>query len=304
MKIIWVLFFIFLIVLGEHGNTWALTEQEVEDNIDFIMGRSAWVDDKVQDASPAEINSILIQLLTKHIKNTERKKIIIDLMSKNLDVTLLDPVIQAYKADKKLEEEVFNILFELATKFSNDKAFFEMEKIAFNITPELYDIPYKRVENYMKDYLSTITPGRCNYLIPHLKEEIFPILMIDQLMEGCSPADIVIPISEVLIIKNDETRIMATETLGTLADKRAIPYLRTARDKEKDYFIKLNMTAQLVKLGEFNELELLVQAVGDKSKDVREGAAVWLKEVTGRDIGEDQALWRKWFKSEKKKRGV
>ncbi len=279
----------------------AITEQEVEDEIDFRMGLRSWTRPGIETAG-ARVNPILTELLVKHRGDTTRQRFILDLMDKHPEPNMVVPILDAYKGNVELEGDVFGLLLDINT----DESYLAAKNIAFNSK-----WPREKWEEHNYDAMDNVrslvygtTRESLKYIVPELKDSggIIAKWIIDVMIEKGEPAAIVPPIAELLESDDVYTRMTAAEALGKIGDTSAVPALRKAKSRERNLNAQRGMAAELVRLGEFQELKFLIQEVGNESKDVRDAVAKWLTDITGQDFGQNEQAWRHGFEAEKRRR--
>lgn len=129
-------------------------------------------------------------------------------------------------------------------------------------------------------------------------------LIIKRLVEVGEPSVILSPIINQLKSENESVRIAASEGLGDIGDKVAIPSLKEALRAEKKKYIKLYIAGSVVKLGDFQSADFFLKMLQSVLIDDRGAAREWLIEISGQDFGDDLSAWRKWYEDEKVRRGL
>ena len=100
-------------------------------------------------------------------------------------------------------------------------------------------------------------------------------------------------------LKDEDSNVQraAAEALGKIGDKRAVePLIAAFRDK--DSHVRNNAAEVLGKIGK-PAVEPLIAVLRDKDSHVRNNAAEALRKITGKDFGEDQAQWQRWWERNK-----
>lgn len=94
--------------------------------------------------------------------------------------------------------------------------------------------------------------------------------------------------------EDKDVRKNAACALGEIKDPRAIEPLIAAL-KDKDDNLRRRVPIALGKIKDSRAIEPLIVALKDKDNGVREIAAEALKEITGKDFGQDPAKWQEWW---------
>ncbi len=289
-------------------NYWELPpEQQIE--ILFSEGWGEYELNKIgKDAALPALHSLLAKYVTTDEKKAET---IINMLLEFHDESSIDPLMQAWEKNKKLEKEIVETLSWIYEKNNrSEKAYKAMINLMkaprYDYGDEYFGVDDRLFDNLVRNADKSKVP----YLISFLKDSNFPQpwIVIEKLGEIGDPPVVVPVIAEFLKHPLPDRRITASETLGDIGSNLAIPYLKDAVKTEKEVRAKLNMAAQLVKLGEFLYLEEILKVFEDPKwsifSDVRGWAFDWLRELSGQDFGEDVAAWRKWFEDEKERRGL
>jgi len=95
-----------------------------------------------------------------------------------------------------------------------------------------------------------------------------------------------------------QVRWYAAEALGEAKEPRAVEPLIAAL-KDKNVYVQVMAAWALGKIKDCRAVEPLIAALGDEIKDVRKEAALALKEITGKDFGQEPAKWREWWDKNK-----
>lgn len=290
----------------------AVTEQQVEELIDLIIAdrEGLHIDAKIEEYG-AEMYPILKEMFFKYATDDRRVGVVSGLMSRYLDASAVGAIMAAYAKNVDLEDEVVPLLAKMS-RMGIEEAFIELDKIAFN--PQKEPGPEDTMPPgvfYRRIYADVMTPERVKYLLPRLRE----ISFLDENRGGLSellliaikmgkPPEVIPVVAERLKHKDPVERNCAVAALGEIGDRLAVPYIKEAKAREADLGNRLLMSEVLVKLGEFLELEFIIQMLADRDRDIREEALESLRVTTGQDFGEDVEVWRNWFEAEKKARGL
>lgn len=76
---------------------------------------------------------------------------------------------------------------------------------------------------------------------------------------------------------------------------KAIELLAIAFTEEEAWNIRENITWALGEMEDERAIETLITALKDENRIVRKGAAWSLRKITGKDFGQNQAAWEKWY---------
>jgi HEAT repeat protein len=99
----------------------------------------------------------------------------------------------------------------------------------------------------------------------------------------------------------EDVKLEAVRCLGYLRYKAAIPRLIEALiDKNGDRYWRVSVIYALGEIGE-PAVEPLIEVLKDEDNDVRYLAADALKDITGKDFGEDYEKWKEWREKNKPK---
>lgn len=213
----------------------------------------------------------------------------------------VDPLIAAWKKNAAIEEEVAYKISKIFDVTNSEKAYAAMVKM------------YKEgaQSNFLFSNLVTeATADRVPALVGFFNDPSFDgHREILRKLAEIATSGLVVPLA-IQTLNNDEIamRQTASTILGDLNDKSAVAALKQAQKVEKDIFVKLNMSEQLVRLGEFLYLDEILKVVesskwGDLT-DVRNVAFEQLKDLTGQNFEDSIVAWRKWYEQEKVKRGL
>lgn len=258
---------------------------------------------------------ILHSLISKYATTDEKKAgTIVRMLRYFHDESSIDPLMQAWEKNKKLEKEIIDAVGSIYYENNHsDKAYQAMIKL---IKADRYDYGDEFLEGSLlnkrlfDNLVYEADKSKVPYLIEFLKDEYMPgmpLEIIKKLGDIGDPEVVVSVIAEILKHEFSERRRVAAETLGKIGSSLAITPLKDAVKVEKEMGVKMDMAAQLVKLGEFLYFEDILKVLEDPKwsnfSDVKEIAVHWLKEASGQDFGEDAVAWRKWFEDEKARRG-
>jgi hypothetical protein len=92
---------------------------------------------------------------------------------------------------------------------------------------------------------------------------------------------------------NWKIRVQAAEALGNIKDPRAALPLRNAL-QDPTWNVRSHAAAALGEIKDLSSLDALVSLLNDSDAVVRYNAAEVLKKITGEDLGQDPAAWKKW----------
>ncbi len=254
---------------------------------------------------------ILHSLLSKYTTTDENKAgIIVRMLRQFHDESSIDPLMQTWEKKQRLEKDIIETIGLIYEKNNNsDKAYQAMIRL---IKAPRYDYgeEFGLHEMLFDSLVDESDKSKVPYLIGFLKDTDMPMqLEIIKKLGDIGDPEVTVPvIAGILKHEYSERRRVAAETLGKIGSSLATNPLKEAVKVEGDIRVKMDMAAQLVKLGEFLYLEELLKILETPKwanfSDVRGWAFTWLKELTGHDFGEDIAAWRKWFEEEKTRRGL
>lgn len=100
--------------------------------------------------------------------------------------------------------------------------------------------------------------------------------------------------------KDWQIRWYAASSLGEMREGRAVEPLIVVLQKDPNGYVRAMAAWALGQIGDPRAVGPLIEALTDESHDVRKRAPLALKQITGEDLGKDQAKWRAWWESKRK----
>jgi HEAT repeat protein len=97
---------------------------------------------------------------------------------------------------------------------------------------------------------------------------------------------------------NWKIRVQAAEALETIKDPQAAVPLRNAL-QDSTWNVRSHAAAALGEMKDTASIDALVSSLNDVDAVVRDNAAEALKKITGKDLGQDPAAWKKWRETNK-----
>jgi HEAT repeat protein len=97
---------------------------------------------------------------------------------------------------------------------------------------------------------------------------------------------------------DETTRLHVVHLFGVIKQPESVgPLILALKDPSPD--IRAAVAEALGRLKAPQAVQPLIEALGDRERHVRSAAAEALASITGEDLGEDQALWVKWWEGQK-----
>ena len=113
------------------------------------------------------------------------------------------------------------------------------------------------------------------------------------------PAELSLPgIQAAAADESAELRVAACEALGKLGGPAAIDLLAAIVEHDKSLDVRLAATRQLAAYSEPQSLKALGIALNDPNPALQYRAMQSLKTASGRNYGDDIAMWRSWIRGE------
>ena len=97
---------------------------------------------------------------------------------------------------------------------------------------------------------------------------------------------------------NSELRVAACEALGKLGSPDAVDLLAALVESDQDLDVRLAATRELGAFSENRSLYALGVALNDPNPALQYRAVQSLKRASGRNYGDDIAMWRSWTRGE------
>ncbi len=97
---------------------------------------------------------------------------------------------------------------------------------------------------------------------------------------------------------NWKIRAQAAETLGNIKDPKAAAPL-TAALNDSAWNVRSHAAAALGEIKDPASIDALIASLNDVDAVVRHNAEEALKKITGKDLGQDPAAWKKWRETNK-----
>lgn len=260
-----------------------------------------WIERSLEDDPKTDILAGLYKVLANYNSDTTKAYAVLALIDRYPDVSSVDPLMAAWKKNAALEEDIAYKISRIYDVTKNEAAYSAM------ITLYKQGLESKFL---FKDLVEYAKADKVQSLLTFYRDPAFEGKreILRKLAEISTPS-IVVPLAiEALQDQSIAIRQTASTVLGDLGDKSAIPALKQVQKLEKDIFLKLNMSEQLVRLGEFLYIDEILKVVETSRwsdlTDVRNATFDRLKSLTGQDFGDNIVSWRRWFEQEKIKRGL
>ena len=93
-------------------------------------------------------------------------------------------------------------------------------------------------------------------------------------------------------------RAAAAQALGKMKSPRAVKALVGAL-RSDELPVRVSAAVAMGEIGSPRAVKPLINALADKSVYVREAAAMGLTNITGKNFGEDQVAWNKYWEQNK-----
>jgi HEAT repeat protein len=100
--------------------------------------------------------------------------------------------------------------------------------------------------------------------------------------------------------KDWQIRWYAVSSLGEMRERGAVDPLISVLKSDPNGYVRAMAAWALGQIGDQRGVSPLIDALADESYDVRKRALDALKQITGKDFGQDQGRWRSWWLSEKR----
>ena len=98
--------------------------------------------------------------------------------------------------------------------------------------------------------------------------------------------------------KKESVRASAAVALGKMKSPRAIKALASVLSND-ELPVRVSAAVAMGEIGSPRAVKPLIKALSDKSGCVREAAASGLAHITGKNFGEDQVAWNKYWEENK-----